>query len=275
MEITAKLVMTLREQTGLPMMDCKKALIATEGDLDKARDHLREQGKLKGEKMKDREAGEGRIAIHVDPAGKVAGIVELRCETAPVANTDDFTKLANTIARQVAAAEAPTTDNVREMALLDDAARKVGDLIDEVFNRLRENIQIARVEKVIGHVGQYVHFDGQKGTLVEFSDECPEELAAGVCMHVTAMNPPVATREEVDAGKVAEQRAQLEQEAAGKPPEIVTKIVEGKLGRWYSEFVLLDQPFVKDDKKSVAQALKEAHPELTVKRFVRYEVGGL
>jgi elongation factor Ts len=275
MEVTATMVKTLREQTGLPMMDCKKALTATGGDSEKAIQHLREQGQIKGEKMKDREAGEGRIAIHVDAANKVAGIVELRCETAPVANTDDFTQLANAIAATVAAAEAPTADNLRDTPLAGNAARKVGDAIGEVFNRLRENIQIARVEKVTGSVGQYVHFDGQKGTLVEFNADCPEELGAGVCMHVTAMNPPAATRNDVDDSKVAEQRAGFEKEAAGKPPEIAAKIVEGKLGRWYSEFVLLDQPFVKDDKKSVAQALKEVNPDLTIKRFVRYEVGGL
>lgn len=275
MQVTATMVKDMREKTGLPMMDCKKALLASDGDMNKAIEYLREQGVIKGEKMKNRAAGEGRIAVHVDRDKQVAGIVELRCETAPVANTDDFINLADTIARHVALAEAPSVDNLRDMPLLDEPGRTLGEFITDVFNRLRENIQIARVEKISGPVGHYVHFDGQKGVLVEFNQECPEEIGADISMHITAMNPPVVSRDQADPDEVAKQRAAFEAEAAGKPPQVVEKIVEGKLGRWFSEFVLLDQPFVKDDKKSVGEVLREVNPELTVKRFIRFEVGGL
>lgn len=273
MEVTAAMVNELRKKTGLPMMECKQALVESEGDTERAIQILREKGKLKGAKMADREAGEGRVGIYADPASRIAGIVELRCETAPVANTKDFIDLTNTLARQVAHAEAPTVDNIREMKLLDDASRTVGDLMDEVFNRCRENMKIARLEKVVGTTGHYVHFDGQKGALIEFTAEAPEELATGVAMHVTALNPPVAQRDEADPQEVEQQRAAFAEEAKGKPPQVAEKIIEGKLGRWYSTFVLLDQPYVKDDKKSVGEALRDANPELSVKRFVRYEVG--
>jgi len=273
MEITAAMVMALREKTGLPMMDCKRALMESKGDEKAALEWLRAKGLKVQEKLVGREASQGRVACYLAADRSAAGIVELRCETAPVANTDDFIKLASMIARHAAAADAPRPDTIRNLALLDDPRRRLGDAIDDVVNRIRENIFVARVDKLTGATAAYVHFDGQSGAAVVLSGPCPAELATGVCMHVTAMRPRVARREDVPAQEVERERQRFAAEITGKPPQIVDKIVGGKLDRWFSEFVLLEQPYVKDDKKTVAQALKEVSPELTVKRFVRYRVG--
>jgi elongation factor Ts len=274
MEITAAMVKALRDKTGLPMMECKKALTEAGGDENEAMEVLRKLGAGKIRKMATREVTEGRIACHIDPEAKSAGIIELRCETSPVANTDDFINLAATLARQVAATDSPSPETIREQPLLDEPSKTLGAHMDEVFNRIRENMKIARVAKCTGNVGQYVHHNSQVGVLIEMSGDCSEELKADLCMHIAAMNPPCLRREDADPKEVEQQRAIFAEEAKGKPEPIVEKIVNGKLNRWYSEFVLLDQPFVKDDKKSVAQALKAASPDLTIARFVRYEVGG-
>ncbi len=275
MAITAGMVKALRDKTGLPMMECKKALAEAGGDEEKAIEVLRRLGAGKIRKMASREATEGRIACHVDPETKQAGIVELRCETAAVANTADFTGLAATIARQTAVADAPTAETIREQPCVDDPSRTVGDRVNEVFNRIRENLRIARVAQLAGNVGQYVHHNAQVGVLVEMSGDCPEELKTDLCMHIAALNPACTRREEADPKEVEQQKALFAEEAKGKPEPIVEKIVNGKLNRWYSEFVLLEQLFVKDDKKSVAQVLKAVAPDLTVTRFLRYEVGGV
>jgi len=274
MRITAAMVKALRDKTGLPMMECKKALEEAGGDEPQAIEILRKLSAGKLRKMASREVTQGRIACYVDPVSHRAGIVELRCETAPVANTADFINLAETLARQVAHAEAPTAESLRARPLVEDPARTVGDEMDAAFSRLRENIRIARVGQLSGHVGQYVHHNAQVGALVELSGDCPEELKTDLCMHIAAMNPACVRREEADPEEVAAQRAVYAEEARGKPEPIVEKIVGGKLNRWYSEFVLLEQPFVKDDKKSVGQVLKAISPELTVTRFLRFEVGG-
>lgn len=273
MAISAAQVKALREKTGLPMMDCKKALTEANGDEDQAIEILKKAGLGKVEKMASREAAEGRIACFVDAEKQRAGIVELRCETAPVANTDDFANLAKSVARHVTAMETPDAQKVRAMAHLDDSSKTVDDEINDVFNRIRENMQVHRVDIASGHVGYYVHHNAQIGVLIEMSGECPDELKADVCMHIAAMNPPCLKREDAPAAEVEEQKAAFLEEAKGKPPQIAEKIVDGKLNRWYSEFVLLEQPFAKDDKKSVTEVLKEVAPDLTVTRFIRYQVG--
>lgn len=273
MAISAAQVKALREKTGLPMMDCKKALTESDGDEARALDWLKERGLKAQAKMIGREAGEGRIGAYIDAEKGVAGIVELRCETAPVAATDDFTELANAMAAVVAQQDDPQADSLRDCTLADGSGRKLGDYMDDVFNRLRENMVIKRVAKISGPAGKYVHFDGRSGTIVGFSEACPQELATGVCMHVTALRPPAVTRDDADPKEVEAERTRLAEEAKGKPPEIAEKIINGKLERWYSEFVLLDQPFVKDDKVSVGAALKAVSPTLTVTAVERYLVG--
>ena len=273
MAISASQVMAFREKVGLPMMDCKQALTECNGDEEKAIEWLRAKGKGRVEKAQSREASEGRIGCFVDPGARAAGIVELRCETAPVAATDDFIKLATSIAQTVALHADATPENLRAKKLPNDPSRTLGDHMDDVFNRLREKMEIKRVARFTGQCGQYVHFNGKVGVIIEMSTECADEVKADVCMHIAAMKPKAASRDEVPTADIERERANFAEEAKGKPAPVVEKMVSGKLSRWFSEFVLLEQPFVKDDKKSVGDMLKGINPNLTVKRFTRYEVG--
>ncbi|MCK4340097.1 MAG: translation elongation factor Ts [Phycisphaerae bacterium] len=273
MAITAGMVKDLREKTGLPMMECKKALDEAGGDEQQAIELLRKKGLVQLSKRAGRETGEGRLTCYLDEASGRAAIVELLCETAPVAGTEDFIELSAAAARAATQIEAPTAENILEQPLPSEPARKVGDLLNDAVNRIRENIKIGRVGVLSGHIGHYLHHDGRKGVLVEFNAACPAELATGVCMHVAAMRPMCVRRDEVDPKLVEQEREIAAEQVQGKPEHILDKIVTGKLNKWYSEIVLLEQPFVKEDKKSVGQILQEAGPELTVNRYVRFEIG--
>jgi len=273
MAISAAMVKALRDKTGLPMMECKQALEEAAGDEVKAVEILRKKGLGQLSKRAARETSEGRVACYVDAQAGRAGIVELLCETAPVANTDAFVELANQIARHAAQTDNPSPDMLLEQPLLGGPGRRLGDLVTDAVNRIRENIRIARVGSLSGHVGSYAHHNGQVGVLVEMSAACPASVKADVCMHIAAMRPLCTRREQVDPKLVEQERSIAAEQVKGKPANIVDKIVVGKLNRWYSEVVLLEQPFVKDDKKSVGQMLMSVSPDLTVNRFLRYEVG--
>lgn len=268
MDVTAAMVKALRDKTGLSMGDCKKALVEAGGDETKAMDVLRKMGLGRIEKAADREASQGRIACFVD--GPRAGIVEVRCESAPVSNTDDFIALTQAAARVACALDNPTPQSVLAGS---HNGQTVQAMLEHVFNRLREKIVIHRVASFQGEVGSYLHHNAQVGVLIQLSGPCPAEVKADVCMQIAAMKPRVTRREEVSADDVAREREASLAEIKGKPPQIAEKIVEGKLNRWFEEFVLLEQAFVKDDKQSVGAMLNNVSKGLTVNRFVRYEVG--
>lgn len=273
MAITAGMVKALRDKTGLPMMECKQALREADGDEAKAIEIMRKKGLSQVSKRAARETSEGRVVCYPDPQSGRAGMVELQCETAPVANTDDFIALAEQIARHTAQLETPTPETVLAQPFLDDPSRTLQGVLTDTVNRLRENVKIAQVGCLSGHTGQYMHHNGRVGVLVELSADCPDEVKTDVCMHIAAMRPPYTRRADVDPELVVQERELAAEQAQGKPENIIEKIVTGKLNRWYSEIVLLDQPFVKEEKQSVGQMLLAAVPELTVNRFLRYEVG--
>jgi elongation factor Ts len=266
------MVKTLRDKTGLPMMECKKALEETHGNEQQAVELLRKKGHAQLSKRAGRETAHGRLTYHADPANGRAALVELLCETEPVAGTADFTKLSQAAAQVAARLDAPTAEAILAQTV-PGGSQTIGDLLHEVVNRIRENIKLGRVGTAAGHIGHYLHHDGRKGVLVEFSGAVPPEVAADICMHVVAMRPAYTRREEVDPALVEQERRIAGDQVQGKPANIVDKIVTGKLNRWFSEIVLLEQAFVKDDKKSVGQYLRECGPELTVKRFARLEIG--
>lgn len=273
MAISAGKVKELREKTGLPMMECKKALEESNGDEAQAIELLRKKGLAQATKRAGRATGQGRVCCYIDEAAHKAAIVELLCETEPVAGTDDFVKLSDAAAKIAATMDNPTAESLLTQPDPNHAGQTIGDTLNDVVNRIRENIRFGRVVQMSGDVGSYIHHDGHKAVLVEFTAPCPPELAADVCMHIVAMRPPYTTREEVDPAQVESERAIAAEQVQGKPENIIEKIVNGKIDKWFSEIVLLEQAFVKDDKKSVGQALKEAHPELSVKRFARVEIG--
>jgi elongation factor Ts len=279
-EISAAAVKALRDRTNAPMMDCKKALIAAGGDMDKAVQILREQNKAIGGKKAEREAAEGRIAVYTDPAAKVAAIVELRCESAPSAKNELFVQLANDLARQVALKGATTPDELLAQPFVDDPSRTVSDRIHDVIGLIRENMKPARMRRLTGLTGSYVHHDGTVGVLVQAEGERADpQLLRDVAMHVTAVRPAYARREDVPADVVAREteiaRSQIAADPrnAKKPANIIEKIAEGKLKTWFAENVLVEQPFVKDDKKTVGELLDAAG--LRLGEVVRYKVGEL
>jgi len=278
--ISANDVKRLRDMTNAPMMDCKKALGEAGGNMDKAVQWLREQNKMKGEKVAARETAEGRIGIYIDPAKAVAAIVELRCESAPVAKSAIFIQLANDVAKHVALSAAPASnaDELLAQQFVGDPKRTLKDRVEDAIGLIRENMKPARFAKLSGgQFGSYIHFDGTVGALiqVEGSAAADPQMLKEICMHITFKQPAAARREEVDPAVVEREREIAKHQAAqsGKPANIADKIAEGKLKTWFAENVLVEQPFVKDDSKTVGSLLQSAG--LTVKKFIRFKVGEL
>jgi elongation factor Ts len=271
-EITAAAVRELREQTGLPMMDCKKALQETNGDTEKAVELLRKAGAKMMEKRSGRATTAGRIALYLSPCGKVATMIDLRCESAPVSSNDQFIQLANDLAQQLATGPgADSPEALLAQPSPSKAAPTLQQQFDDLNNRIREVFKLERIIRINGLCGGYAHHNGASAVLLEIEGG-NAELAKDICMHVAAMRPAVLKVEELDPAVVAKEREILSDaaRAEGKPEKIIEKMVEGRLQNFYAEQCLLEQPFVKDDKKTVGQVAKEAGMKLI--RFVRWEL---
>jgi len=274
-QVTASMVNELRQRTGLPMMDCKNALVEAGGEMAKAEENIRKKGfKIKA----DRTTGEGRIAVFIDPAKKVGAMVELLCESAPVAKSDLFIALGNDAAKQVALENATTPEQLLGQKFVGDPSKTINDRFNEVMGMIREAMKPNRMVRLEGQLGSYVHHDGSIGVLLQVEGNNPDpQLLRDVCMHITASRPVAANRDEVPADVVAKEleiaKAQIAQDPknAGKPAQILEKIAEGKLKTFFAESVLVEQPFVKDGSKTVGQLLEAAG--VKVVRFVRYKVG--
>ncbi len=278
MEISANDVKTLRDRTGVQMMKCKAALIEANGDMEKAIELIRKQNKDASVKLGSRETAEGRIGIFIDSAAKVGAIVEVRCESAPVAKTDLFIKLAQDLAKQVALKNPTSVEELLAQPFVDKSNQSVSDRMSEVVGLVRENMKVARFTRLEGLLGHYIHHDGTVGVLVQVEgDKADDQMLRDVSMHITAKNPTAALREHVSAEKVAKEKeiaqAQIDADPKNKskPPNILAMIVEGKMKTWFAENVLVEQPFVKDDSKTVGDLLKASG--LKMKKFVRYKVG--
>ena len=273
-QISAAAVKTLRDRTNAPMMDCKSALTEAGGDLEKAVEILRKRNSAIQAKKGERETAEGRVAVYIDPDKQVGAILELRCESAPVAKSEGFIRLANDLARQVAAAQPADVDALLKQPFVDDKLKTVSDRIGDVVGVMRENMKPARFTRLTGLLGSYVHHDGSVGVLLQVEGaKADAQLLRDVSMHVTAKSPVAALREHVDPALVEKEKeiAKSQAAATGKPANIVERIAEGKIKTWYAENVLHEQPFVKDDSKTVGDLLKAAGLKLV--RFVRYRVG--
>lgn len=272
-EITAAAVKALRERTGLPMMDCKRALEEAGGDAEAAVEIMRKAGKKTMEKRVGRETTSGRIAIDARAEVGVGTIIELLCESAPVASNQEFIQLAHDLAGQLAmgpGAGAPE-------ALLDQPSpSKAGETLRQQFedlnNRIREVFKLNRIARIDGTCAGYVHHNGSVGVLLEYQGG-NAELAKDICMHVAAMRPSVVSVEDLDSELLAKER-EIQKDIArqeGKPESIIEKMIEGRMHNFYAERCLLEQPFVKDDKKTVGKVAKEAG--MKVVRFIHWEVG--
>ena len=271
--ITAALVNDLRKRTDLPMMECKAALQAVDGDIEGAIDWLRKNNAKVSGKRAGNETAEGRIAIVIE--GSTAAIVELRCESAPVAKSEHFIALGNEIAKHVIAHKPMS---VEQMLLQQIAPGKtIKDRIAEVIGLLRENMKVQRFFRFEGgSFGEYIHHDGSLGVLLQLNGTPTNPgVARDICMHIAAIQPtPVATkRDGVPAELVAKELeiAKAKAQATGKPAQIAEKIAEGQMKTWYAENVLVEQPFVKEQSKTVGQVLSSAGVDVTT--FARYKVG--
>jgi elongation factor Ts len=278
-EITAAAVMALREKTGLPMMECKKALAECGGDTNQAVEWLRKQG-IKTQSMRaDRETSCGRLAVYADPAKGVGTIIEFKCESPPVAGSQDFKDLANDIAKTLALGPgAATPDELLAQKSVSHPDRTLGELKDDLFNRMREVFELSRIKRIDGPCGGYAHHDGSKAALIEISGNVsgPQaaEVAKDVAMHVVALAPQAIRKEDLDPAVVDKEREILSEAARkeGKPENIIAKMIEGRLRNFLSQCVLLEQPFVKDDKQTVGQFAKSAG--LEVKSVENWKLGG-
>lgn len=275
-EITAEAVRTLRERTDLPMMECKKALVEAGGDQSKAEQILKER--VKGLKLKvaDRTTSEGRVATLAAPDGMSAVMVEVLCESAPVAKNEDFVFFSEQLCKQLLNGPgAATPDELLAQPAPDKPGVTLRELHEGLLNRIRENIVVGRILKVAGPAAAYTHHDGTVGVLFQAAGKnATAEVLRDVAMHIAALNPTACLPEQLQPELVAAEKARQTEEAkkSGKPDNIIEKIVEGKMRTFYNnEGVLVAQPFAKDDTKSVAQALSAAG--LTAVAFTRWRLG--
>ena len=275
-EVTAAMVKALRAATDLPMMECKKALTEADGDQDKAIAILRDQFKKISVKRADQETAEGCISIAISDDGSKGVMVELQCESAPVAANDEFQGLASQCAKQLLNGPgADSADDLLQQDAPDHPGRKLNDLYEDVVNKIREKIVLARITCVAGPVAGYVHHDGKTGCLFQATGgEGVPDVLRDVAMHIAALKPTVTNVDELDQASVQQERDRLTQEAkaTGKPDNIIEKIVDGRMKNFYDDQgVLVVQPFAKDDSKSVSQALAEAG--FVAKGFTSWTLG--
>jgi len=284
MAITASMVKELREKTGAGMMDCKKALTETDGDLDGAVTFLREKGLSAAAKKSGRIAAEGLIGTAIE--GTVASMVEVNCETDFVAKNEDFQNFVKSVSDQVLKVE---TDELEALlASKFDGDKSLEAVVSTQVATIGEKISVRRFMRMSGGdaYGMYMHGGGSIGVLVELgvtngkgSDASITQLAKDIAMHVASESPVAITRDEVSPETIAAERSIFKQQALdqGKPEKIVDKIVDGRINKFFAESVLLEQAFVKDPdltvKKLVGKIGKELGAEVSVKRFERFKVG--
>ncbi|HDC9828678.1 TPA: elongation factor Ts [Staphylococcus aureus] len=271
--ISAKLVKELREKTGAGMMDCKKALTETDGDIDKAIDYLREKGIAKAAKKADRIAAEG--LVHVETKGNDAVIVEINSETDFVARNEGFQELVKEIANQVLDTKAETVEALMETTLPN--GKSVDERIKEAISTIGEKLSVRRfairTKTDNDAFGAYLHMGGRIGVLTVVEGSTDEEAARDVAMHIAAINPKYVSSEQVSEEEINHEREVLKQQALNesKPENIVEKMVEGRLRKYLQEICAVDQDFVKNPDVTVEAFLKTKGGKLV--DFVRYEVG--
>lgn len=268
-QITAAMVKELRETTGAGMMDCKKALAATDGDREKAIDYLREKGISKAEKKASRVAAEGAVAAYVSDDAKVGVLLEVNCETDFAAGNEQFRSLEAKLAQHVAE-NAPADVEALNNSEID--GKTVATLITEATATIGEKISLRRFTRYesAGRVAAYIHMGGKIGVLVDL-DGGSEELGKDVAMQIAAANPECINRDQVDTAKLDHEKEVLKKQALeeGKPEAIVEKMVVGRLNKYYKEVCLVEQEFVKDSDKT----MKDVLAGVNVNGFVRYQLG--
>lgn len=272
MAITAKLVKELREKTGAGMMDCKKALQETDGDIDKAIDFLREKGIAKAAKKADRIAAEG--TVYVSSKGNDAVIVEINSETDFVARNEGFQKLVKDIADHILETKPEDLETLNKSEI---NGQTVEDRMTEEVSKIGEKLTlrrfVLRTKTDDGAFGEYLHLGGRIGVLATVEGTTDAAVAKDVAMHAAALNPKFVSKDEVSEEELNHEREILRTQALneGKPEKIVDKMVEGRMRKYLEEICMVDQPFVKDSDITVEKFLNQHNA--TLKDFVRFEVG--
>jgi elongation factor Ts len=284
--ISAELVKQLREMTGAGMLECKKALEEAQGDIEKAKEILRIRGLAKAEKKAGRETKEGIVQTYVSEDRKVGVILELNCETDFVARNEQFVELSLNLAKHIAslkenANKSGSFEDIAQQPYYADSTQKVEDIVKSAIARIGENIRLSRWARfdAEGYVHAYVHGIGRVGVLMEYkTDRISDDvlrLAQDIILQIAAMKPEFVSVEAIPSEVLEREKRILAEQTRqeGKPEHIIDKIVEGKLRKFYQEKVLLEQSFIKDEKKSVKQYISESGLNFEVVRFVRFEVG--
>ena len=288
--ITSQMVKELREMTQAGMMDCKKALVEADGDMDKAVEWLREKGLAAAAKKAGRIAAEGVVASFVSEDAKIGVVVEVNCETDFVAKTDNFINFSKNVAKHIAAANPADVDELMNQKFVDDESKTITDLVSDATVSIGEKISIrrfARYEADNGAVETYIHMGGKIGVLLQVANDNAASLTADefktfyhdVALQIAAARPSYVRPEEVPAATLENERKILRAQAMeeGKPEDIANRMVEGRIKKYYKEVCLLEQPFVKDGDKSIKQVMaetaKEIGAELDLVRFERFERG--
>ena len=286
--ITSAMVKELRERTSAGMMDCKKALVESDGDMEKAIEWLREKGLSQAAKKASRIAAEGAVAQYMNEDASVGVIVEVNCETDFVANTDNFKSFANSVAKHIALANPADVDELLTQKYDDDQSKTISDMISDATVAIGEKISVRRFERyeTTGVISTYIHLGGKVGVMVEVDADGEGRLqddvktfAHDLALQIAAAKPEAVRREEVDTTKLEKEKEILRAQALneGKPEKIVERMVEGRIEKYYKEVCLLEQPFVKDGDKNIkglmAEIAKEAGATLDIVSFSRCERG--
>ena len=272
--VTASQVKDLREKTGAGMMDCKKVLTETDGDMEKAIELLRERGIAKAAKKSDRVAAEGLVDAYVTEDGKIGAVVEVNAETDFVAKNDEFKSFVADVAKQIALTNPANVEELLAAKSIVEEDKTVQEVLTNKIATIGENMSIRRFARyeTTGLVEKYIHGEGKIGVLVELENG-NSELAKDICMQIAAAKPEFLDRESVPAERVEKEMEILKAQAMneGKPAEIAEKMVQGRIGKFYSEICLVDQEFVKNPDMKIKQLLKEKGA--TINRFARLEKG--
>lgn len=287
-QISASLVKELREKTNVGMMDCKAALVEAGGDLEAAEDILRKKGIAKAGKKADREAKEGLITVVIREDGGVGVLLEVNCETDFVAKNDNFRAFTDELAGILLATE--VEDAAGFLSSAHPSGGTVEDVVKEKIAEIGENILIRRLARfetgANGRLASYIHMQGRVGVLLEleagkgsdsFNADGVAEVVKDITLHIAAANPSCVRREELDPALVAKEREIAAEQVKGKPENVIEKIVDGKMGKFYAQVCLLEQGFIKDTDKTVGQLLEETGAKVgdsfTVTRFKRLGIG--
>lgn len=270
MEISASLVKELREKTGVGLMECKKALTESNGDIESAITLLREKGISKAAKKADRSTNEGKVFVAVSSDNKKAAIIELGCETDFVAGNDDFSTLGNLIATAALSSSATSEKDIDSISV---DGKLIQTIISDYVLKLGENIQLTKliVVNAASTISNYIHMNGKIGVVVAFSAPVSSEVGNDIAMHIAAAAPQYVYSTEIPSEEVEKEkdiiRAQAKNE--GRPDDVVEKIIVGKVNKFFKEVCLVEQSFIKDDKLTIKQLLPNA---TAIESFVRFSL---